>query len=134
MNRVWNTGVATLWHADKWTVPNGRVAVACFGPNLTLLFASNEDPATIFSLPLQENIFDVKKPSLDDVKMAVPLIDLTRVNFSLDDGDSYVTVGGRITAMEWDPTGRYLAILFQVCSFLKFNSEDNNLIINLLIT
>ncbi|XP_068984306.1 aladin-like [Bombus flavifrons] len=111
--RVWNTGVATLWHADKWTVPNGRVAVACFGPNLTLLFASNEDPATIFSLPLQENIFDVKKPSLDDVKMAVPLIDLTRVNFSLDDGDNYVTVGGRITAMEWDPTGRYLAILFQ---------------------
>lgn len=115
-------------------MPNGRVAVACFGPNLTLLFASNEDPATIFSLPLQENIFDVKKPSLDDVKMAVPLIDLTRVNFSLDDSDSYVTVGGRITAMEWDPTGRYLAILFQVCSSLKFNSKDNNLIINLLIT
>ena len=28
---------------------------------LTLLFASNEDPGTIFSLPLQENIFDVKK-------------------------------------------------------------------------
>ncbi|XP_017763140.1 PREDICTED: aladin-like [Eufriesea mexicana] len=109
--RVWNTGVATTWHADKWTVPNGRVAVACFGPNLTLLFASNEDPATIFSLPLQENIFNIKKPSLDDAKMAIPLIDLARVNFA-SDGD-YVTVGGRVIAMEWDPTGRYLAILFQ---------------------
>lgn len=113
--RVWNTGVATLWHADKWTVPIGRVAVACFGPNLTLLFAADEDPGKIFFLPLQENIFDVKKLSLDDVKMAVPLIDLTKVNF-LD--DNYVTVGGRITAMKWDPTGRYLAILFQVCSSL----------------
>ncbi|XP_076762070.1 aladin [Xylocopa sonorina] len=109
--RVWNTGVAALWHADKWTVPHGRVAVACFGPNLTLLFASNEDPATIFSLPLQENIFDVKKPCLGDVKMAVPLIDLTKVTFSSN--DDCVTVGGRIIAMEWDPTGRYLAILFQ---------------------
>ncbi|KOX78535.1 Zinc finger protein GLIS3 [Melipona quadrifasciata] len=108
--RVWNTGVATLWHADKWTVPIGRVAVACFGPNLTLLFATDEDSGKIFFLPLQENIFDVKKLSLDDVKMAVPLIDLTKVNF-LD--DNYVTVGGRITAMKWDPTGRYLAILFQ---------------------
>ncbi|XP_017883332.1 aladin-like [Ceratina calcarata] len=109
--RVWNTGVATSWHAEKWTVPNGRVAVACFGPNLTLLFASNEDPAMIFSLPLQENIFDVKKSSSDDAKMATPLIDLTKVNFS-SNGD-YVAVGGRIVAMEWDPTGRYLAILFQ---------------------
>ncbi|CAK9801032.1 AAAS [Anthophora quadrimaculata] len=114
--RVWNTGVATAWHADKWTVPNGRVAVACFGPNLTLLFASNEDPATIFSLPLQENIFDVKKPSLDDVKIAVPVIDLTKVNFACD--DDYVTVGGRIIAMEWDPTGRYLAILFQTSPWI----------------
>lgn len=108
--RVWNTGVATLWHADKWTVPVGRVAVACFGPNLTLLFATDEDSAKIFFLPLQENIFDVKKLSLDDVKMAVPLIDLTKVYFLDDD---YVTVGGRITALKWDPTGRYLAILFQ---------------------
>lgn len=104
--------MATLWHADKWTVPNGRVAVACFGPNLTLLFATNEDPSTIFSLPLQENIFDVKKPSIDDAKMAVPLIDLTKVTFSSD--DDFVTVGGRIIAMEWDLTGSYLAILFQV--------------------
>ncbi|XP_033332839.1 aladin [Megalopta genalis] len=108
--RVWNTGVATMWHADKWTVPNGRVAAACFGPNLTLLFASTEDSATIFALPLQENIFDLKKPSFDDT-VAVPLIDLTRVNFSSD--DDYVTVGGRIVAMEWDPSGTYLAILFQ---------------------
>ncbi|XP_053984736.1 aladin-like [Hylaeus volcanicus] len=109
--RVWNTGVATLWHADKWTVPNGRVAAACFGPNLTLLFASNEESATVFSLPLQENIFDVKKASINDAKMAGPLIDLTRVSFSTD--DDYISVGGRVVAMEWDPTGRYLAIIFQ---------------------
>ncbi|XP_031834009.1 aladin [Nomia melanderi] len=108
--RVWNTGVATIWHADKWTVPDGRVAVACFGPNLTLLFASTDDSATIFALPLQENIFDVKKTSVENT-VAVPLIDLTRVNFSSD--DDYVSIGGRVVGMEWDPTGRYLAILFQ---------------------
>ncbi|XP_076625897.1 aladin [Colletes latitarsis] len=106
MFRVWNTEVATLWHADKWTMPKGRVAAACFGPNLTLLFASTEESATVFSLPLQENIFDVKKISIDDLKLAVPLISLTQVC-------NGIFVGGRIVAMEWDPTGRYLAILFQ---------------------
>lgn len=111
--RVWNTGIATAWHAEKWTVPGGRVGVACFGPNLTLLFASTDDPATIFSLPLQENIFDVKKTSIDDVRVAFPLIDLTKVNFASDGNDDYIAVGGRIVAMEWDCTGRYLAILFQ---------------------
>ncbi|XP_011144902.2 aladin [Harpegnathos saltator] len=111
--RVWNTGVPTPWHTDKWIVPNGRVAVACFGPNLTLLFATTEDPATIFSLPLQDNIFDDKKTNNNDVKIAMRLIDLTKVNFSSDDNDDYVTVGGRIISMEWNLTGRYLAIIFQ---------------------
>ncbi|KAM0726937.1 Aladin [Formica fusca] len=110
--RVWNTGVPTPWHAERWTVPHGRVATACFGPNLTLLFATTEDPATIFSLPLQDNIFDVKKATNNDVKIAMRLIDLTKVNFSWDD-DDYITVGGRIVSMEWDSTGKYLAILFQ---------------------
>lgn len=92
-------------------MPDGRVAVACFGPNLTLLFASTDDSATIFALPLQENIFDVKQTSVENT-VAVPLIDLTRVNFSSD--DDYVSIGGRVVGMEWDPTGRYLAIFFQV--------------------
>lgn len=95
-------------------MPQGRIATACFGPNLTLLFATTGDPATIFSLPLQDNIFDVKKVTNNDVKIAMRLIDLTRVNFSSDDNDDYITVGGRIISMEWDPTGKYLAILFQV--------------------
>lgn len=48
------------------------------------------------------------------------LIDLTKVNFSSDDNDDYITVGGRIISMEWDPTGKYLAILFQV-KIYEFN-------------
>ncbi|XP_012058212.1 PREDICTED: aladin-like [Atta cephalotes] len=111
--RVWNTGVSTTWHAERWTVPQGRVATACFGPNLTLLFAITEDPSTIFSLPLQNNIFDVKKANNNDIKIATRLIDLTKVNFSSENNDDYVTVGGRIVSMEWDLTGKYLAILFQ---------------------
>lgn len=113
--RVWNTDVSTPWRAERWTVPQGRVATACFGPNLTLLFATTGDPSTIFSLPLQDNIFDVKKATNNNVKIAMRLIDLTKVNFSSDDNDDYITVGGRIVSMEWDPTGKYLAILFQVC-------------------
>lgn len=81
---------------------------------MTLLFATTENPATIFSLPLQNNIFDVKKASDDNTQIAMRLIDLTKVNFS-DDHDYYITVGGSIVSMEWDLTGRYLAILFQVC-------------------
>lgn len=113
--RVWNTGVPTSWRPERWIVPHGRVAAACFGPNLTLLFTTTEDPATIFSLPLQDNIFDVKKGTNNDVKIAMRLIDLTKVNFSSEENDDYIIVGGRIVCMEWDPTGKYLAILFQVC-------------------
>jgi len=112
-SRVWNTGVPTPWRADRWTVPHGRVATACFGPDLTLLFATTEDPATIFSLPLQDNVFEVKKTTDNDVKIAMRLIDLTKVTFSCG-SDDFITVGGRIVSMEWDLTGSYLAILLQV--------------------
>ncbi|XP_058796068.1 aladin [Phymastichus coffea] len=112
--RVWNTGVGTPWTTERWTVPSGRVAAACFGPNLTLLFTSTEDPAMVFSLPLQEQIFDVKKSgTLNDTKVAAPLIDLSRVTFSSDEGDLDYTVGGRVVSMDWDSVGKYLAIMFQ---------------------
>ncbi|KAK2588699.1 hypothetical protein KPH14_001592 [Odynerus spinipes] len=109
--RVWLSGTSTPWHAERWTVPSGRIAAACFGPNLTLLFASTDDPV-IFSLPLQENIFDTKV-SVDDTNVAVPLINLAEVSFTSNENDDFVKVGGRITAMEWDPSGKYLAVLFQ---------------------
>lgn len=115
MCRVWNIGAGTPWKAERWTVPNGRVAAACFGPNLTLLFTSTEDPAMVFSLPLQEQIFDVKKlGTLDDNKVALPLIDLSKVTFTSNDEDMQVSVGGRVISMDWDPLGKYLAVIFQV--------------------
>ncbi|XP_033220695.1 aladin-like [Belonocnema kinseyi] len=113
--RVWNIGTGSPWVSEKWTVPNGRVAAACFGPKLTLLFASTEDPAMVFYLPLEEHIFDVKKSSsLDDIKVAIPLIDLSKCTFTNpDDEEEEVTVGGRVISMDWDPSGRYLALIFQ---------------------
>jgi len=74
---------------------------------------------------LQDNIFDVKKGTTNDVKIAMRLIDLTKVNFSLDDNDDYIIVGGRIVSMEWDLTGKYLAILFQVCEKIKLFTRFN---------
>ncbi|OXU27677.1 hypothetical protein TSAR_003748 [Trichomalopsis sarcophagae] len=112
--RVWNIGAGTPWKAERWTVPNGRVAAACFGPNLTLLFTSTEDPAMVFSLPLQEQIFDLKKiGTTDDNKVALPLIDLSKVTFMSNDEDMQVSVGGRVISMDWDPLGKYLAVIFQ---------------------
>ena len=98
------------------------MAAGCFGPNLTLLFASTEDPAMVFSLPLEEHIFDVKKSSsLDDVKVAIPLIDLSKFTFTNpDDDEEEVTVGGRVISMDWDSSGRYLALIFQVCRIFYF--------------
>ena len=101
--------------AERWTVPSGRVAAACFGPNSTLLFTSTENPAMIFSLPLQEQIFHVKQiGTINDDKVAVPLIDLSKVTFAPNEGDVEVTLGGRVISMDWDPKGKYLAVLFQV--------------------
>ncbi|KAJ8686499.1 hypothetical protein QAD02_022293 [Eretmocerus hayati] len=117
--RVWNTETGSPWKTERWTVPSGRVAAACFGPNLTLLFTSTEDPAMIFSLPLQEQIFNVKKAgSSDDNKVAVPLIDLSKVVFTCDEDDARIVVGGRVVSMDWDSTGRYLAIIFQDSPFV----------------
>ncbi|XP_011505246.1 PREDICTED: aladin [Ceratosolen solmsi marchali] len=116
--RVWDIGAGTSWKSERWTVPNGRVAAACFGPNLTLLFTSTEDPSMVYSLPLQEQIFDVKKVgTLDDNKVAIPLIDLSKVTFPINDEDEY-SVGGRVTSMDWDPLGKYLAIIFQDSSLV----------------
>lgn len=77
-----------------------------------MIFASSDDPV-IFSLPLQENIFDTKS-SFDEINVAYPLINLAEVTFTSDVNEDSITVGGRIVAMEWDPSGRYLAVLFHV--------------------
>lgn len=75
----------------------------------------------MFSLPLQENIFDVKKTvSVDSAKTAIPLIDLARVTFRSDETDEEITIGGRVISMDWDPSGKYLAVLFQVIFSIVF--------------
>lgn len=115
---MWDIGTGGPWKSERWTVPSGRVAAACFGPNLTLLFTSTEDPAMIFSLPLQEQIFNLKKGvTHDDNKVAMPLIDLSKVTFTSDEEDAQISVGGRVVSMDWDPLGKYLAIIFQVSLF-----------------
>lgn len=84
-----------------------------------MIFASSDDPI-IFSLPLQENIFDTKS-SFDEINVAYPIINLAEVRFTSDvNDDDSVTVGGRIVAMEWDPSGKYLAVLFQVRITIKY--------------
>lgn len=112
--RLWETGIGNSWSAEKWSVPNGRVAAACFGPK-TLLFTSTDDSTSLFSVALKDNIFNIKqKISSDDFKTAVPLINLSRVSFTNNNDDDEVIVGGRVLSMDWDPSGSYLAILFQV--------------------
>ncbi|KAI4491768.1 PREDICTED: aladin [Polistes canadensis] len=108
--RVWHTDTPKPWYTERWTVPSGRIAVACFGPNLALIFASSDDPV-IYSLPLEGNIFDTKS-SVDDITVAIPIINLAEVTFT-NTNETSVRVGGKIVAMEWDSMGQYLAVLFQ---------------------
>ncbi|XP_046606269.1 aladin-like [Neodiprion virginianus] len=111
--RIWNTGDGSSWKSEKWMVPNGRVAAACFGPDLTLLFVSTEVPEIVFSLPLQENIFDLKNSGVNnDVKAATAIIDLKKTILYSNQHEQQC-LGGRVIAMEWDPTGKYLAIIFR---------------------
>lgn len=118
--RIWNTSEGTPWKSEKWTVPNGRVAAACFGPDLKLLFVSTEVPEIAFSLPLQENIFDLKNVAVNnEVKAAMAVIDLKKTLLRCEQYEQNSVLGGRVVAMEWDPAGKYLAIIFQVCLFLS---------------
>lgn len=87
-------------------------------------------------MPLEDHIFDVKTMgNFNDSKVAVPLIDLSKFTFTNPDNDEEeVTIGGRVISMDWDPSGRYLAIIFQVCLIGKeYNFILNNRIIILLL-
>lgn len=111
--RLWETGVGEPWSCEKWSVPSSRVAAACFGPE-TLLFTTTDDSASLFSVVMKDHIFNVKKRRLtDNSQSAVPLVNLSRVTFLNNDNDKEITVGGRVLSMDWDPSGSYLAILFQ---------------------
>ncbi|GBP67765.1 Aladin [Eumeta japonica] len=95
--RVWET---KSWSCERWTARGGRVVAACWGLR-GLLFAAHGDPV-IYSLS-DTSLFTVAQAT-----KAQPVLDVTRV--ALSNGE---IIGGPILDMCWDPTAKYLALLFQ---------------------
>ncbi|CAH0679981.1 unnamed protein product [Chilo suppressalis] len=96
--RVWET---KRWTPERWCARGCRVVAACWGPADLLLFAAKGEPV-VYALT------NTGLLSGAQTSKAVPVLDVTKVE--LHSGD---TVGGPILDMCWDPTGKYLAILFE---------------------
>lgn len=97
--RVWNTN--EVWESERWCTRGGRVAAACWGPNNVLLFAAKGE-SMLYALSNSGLLNEAQSSKV------LPVLDTSRVD--LDIGES---VGGAILDLVWDPTGRYLAILFE---------------------
>ncbi|CAK1550395.1 unnamed protein product [Leptosia nina] len=96
--RVWDT---RTWTPERWCARGCRVVAACWGPNDVVLFAAKGEPM-VYSLR-NTGLLNGARDS-----KAQPVLDVTKVE--LPSGDC---VGGPILDMCWDPSGRYLAMLFE---------------------
>ncbi|KAL0821506.1 hypothetical protein ABMA28_004970 [Loxostege sticticalis] len=96
--RVWET---KRWTPERWCARGCRVVAACWGPNDLLLFAAKGEPM-IYALT------NTGLMSGAQTSKAVPILDITKVELA-----SGHPVGGPVLDMCWDPTGRYLALLFE---------------------
>lgn len=108
--RVWET---KRWKFERWTVQSGRVQTASWGADGHLLvFATSEEPC-LYSLTFFNNqtIFreEVGLPAVT----AQRVLDLTATE--LPSGERF---GGLVSMVAWDPTSRYLAVMFKSCDLI----------------
>jgi len=93
--RVWET---KGWTCDRWSVGAGRVAAAAWAPDsLQLVFATTDEPV-LYCLSFQAG-----------AEAAVPVMDLSMVTLS----SSGEAAGGLVQDLQWEPTGRRLAVSFR---------------------
>ncbi|KAG7312449.1 hypothetical protein JYU34_001952 [Plutella xylostella] len=96
--RVWET---QSWTPERWCARGGRVVAACWGPDDVVLFAAKGEPM-VYALS------NAGLLSGTQTNKAQPVLDVSKVELP-----SGYPVGGPVQDMSWDPTGRYLALLFE---------------------
>ncbi|VVD02047.1 aladin-like [Leptidea sinapis] len=95
--RVWDT---ITWTPERWCAQGCRVVAACWGPKDIVLFAAKGEPI-VYALR-NTGLLNGAKDS-----KAQPVLDVTKVQLSEQ------CIGGPILDMCWDPTGKYLALMFE---------------------
>ncbi|XP_053611187.1 aladin [Plodia interpunctella] len=95
--RVWET---KCWTAERWCARGSRVRTASWGARALLFAAAGE--------PVLYALTDTGLINGTQTSKAVPVLDTSKVE--LPSGD---IVGGPILDMCWDPSGKYLALLFE---------------------
>jgi aladin len=103
--RIWST---KNWTPERWNVLGGHINNACWSPcGTTVLFTTSED-AQIFCLRLTTSV----DGDIESAGAAVPVMDLAKTVFTMDENQEEVSVGGRVLGMRWDPSGERLVLSF----------------------
>jgi len=103
--RVWETHT---WTNDSW-FGSGRCHAACWSPDGNILLTSMRDEPLVYSVTFS-NAPSGSGDLVGGSKMALPVIDLSPV--ILQAGDEHLSIGGNAQLMEWDKSGKRLAICF----------------------
>ncbi|XP_037085628.1 aladin-like [Pollicipes pollicipes] len=101
--RVWETG---RWTDERWrcATAGGPVSAACWSPDgRVALFVTSAEPV-VYSLSFMPVLL------MESAPKPVPVIDLTARR--LDHGKEMIHVGGEVSGLTWDSTGRRLAVSF----------------------
>ncbi|XP_068617760.1 aladin [Battus philenor] len=116
--RVWDT---RSWTPERWCARGCRVVAACWGPNDVMLFAAKGE-AVVYALT-NVGLLNGAKSS-----KAQAVLDVTKTELASGD-----CVGGPILDMCWDPSGKYLAVMFEE-SYLIAIFSTTQLMMQLKIT
>ncbi|ESP00171.1 hypothetical protein LOTGIDRAFT_173406 [Lottia gigantea] len=108
--RVWD---AVTWNCEVWSKLTGRCNSACWSPDDQILLFTMENDPIIYSITFgRSHLNTVSQDVSAKSNMAVPVADMSETEIMMDDG-SIVKIGGCVQNIEWDKTGKRLAVLFQ---------------------
>lgn len=120
--RVWHT---ENWTPERWTVPNGSIQSAAWSPcSNHLIFVTTADPILYRLCFVDDQLYQSKFPARSSCsydsnkcspalvpasmapKQSFPIVDLSQSGY--DKG-----VGGLAQSVCWDPSGKYVAVMFK---------------------
>lgn len=101
------------WTAERWQTMTGRIQSAVWSPCGSILLFVTVEETVLYALSFKTGSAIFTRDSNASPQVAVPVLDLSKIELP----NQNVT-GGLVQALEWDPKGRHLAILFRDTNYI----------------